>query len=185
MEDFEDFELDKLTPEEDFGPKKGIAVAIKASEIPAKARVGRPSKFSQEIADKLCDLLANSSRGVTTICREEPDMPCIKTIYAWLKDPDHVQFLQDYTCAREAQTDFLVDEMLTIADDGSNDLMTVSKGEASYEMENKEVTNRSKIRVDVRKWIASKRAPKKYGDKLDIGVRIGKLGKDLADETYE
>ena len=61
-----------------------------------------------------------------------------------------------------------LEEILEIADDGSNDLMTITKGDLSYEAENKEVTNRSRLRVDARKWIASKLKPKKYGDKVDM-----------------
>ena len=184
MEDFEDFELDKLSPQEDFAPEKGVEVYQNEVKKPERAKVGRPSKFSQVIADKICHLLSTTSQGLTVICQAE-DMPSTVTVFSWLKNPDHVEFLNSYTYAREAQADFLADEIITIADDGSNDLMTITKGDVSYDIENKEVTNRSKLRVDARKWKASKLAPKKYGDKLDIGMRIGKLGKDLADEIYE
>ena len=36
-----------------------------------------------------------------------------------------------------------------------------------------EVIQRSKLRVDTRKWLASKMAPKKYGDKLGLGAADG------------
>lgn len=62
----------------------------------------------------------------------------------------------------------MADEMFDIADDGSNDLMTVTKGDESYDIENKEVIGRSRLRVDTRKWYLSKLAPKRYGDKLAI-----------------
>jgi hypothetical protein len=65
--------------------------------------------------------------------------------------------------------------MIDIADDGSNDFMTITKGDISYEVENKEWTSRSKLRVETRKWAASKLKPKKYGEKLDLGFR-GKNG---------
>lgn len=157
---------------------------IEDENKPDKAKMGRPSKYSQEVADKICHLLSTTSQGLTTIC-QSTDMPSTVTVYAWLKDPEHADFLNKYTYAREAQADFLADEIIEIADDGSNDFMTVKKGDMEYTVENKEVTNRSKLRVDARKWKASKLAPKKYGDKVDLALRIGKLGKDLADETYE
>jgi hypothetical protein len=77
-------------------------------------------------------------------------------------------FCTRYARAKEEQADFMIEEMIDIADDGSNDLMTITKGDIEYEQENKEVTNRSKLRIDTRKWIASKLKPKKYGDKLDL-----------------
>jgi hypothetical protein len=143
-----------------------------------KNATGRPSIFSQEIAEKLCEEIATSSKSLRTICKEE-GMPSVRTVLSWLSagdkedaKPDLRAFLRQYARAREEQADFLAEEILEIADDGSNDLMTITKGDASYEAENKEVTNRSKLRVDARKWIASKLKPKKYGDKLDMDLNL-------------
>lgn len=135
---------------------------------------GRPSIFTQEIADKICEEIATSSKSLKTICGEE-GMPSVRTVLSWLSQgdkeeskPEFKEFLHQYARAREEQADFLAEEILEIADDGSNDLMTITKGDASYETENKEVTNRSKLRVEARKWIASKLKPKKYSDKVDL-----------------
>jgi len=92
-------------------------------------------------------------------------MPSVATILKWLRE-DTEGFLALYTRAKEEQADMIIEDMLDIADDGSNDFMTVVKGDIEYEQENKEVTNRSRLRVDTRKWIASKLKPKKYGDKV-------------------
>lgn len=95
-------------------------------------------------------------------------MPEARTIHYWLLDKDKEAFFQQYARARGIQAEVMFDEILEIADDGSNDLMTITKGNSSYEMEDKEVTNRSKLRVDSRKWYLSKVLPKKFGDKMDI-----------------
>lgn len=137
--------------------------------------MGAPSTFNKEIADKICDELATSSKSLRSICGEE-GMPAVRTVLNWLSQGEKAEseddslklFLHQYTRAREAQADFLAEEIIQIADDGANDLMTITKGDKSYEVENKEVTNRSRLRVDARKWIASKLKPKKYGDKLDL-----------------
>jgi hypothetical protein len=140
------------------------------------------SKFTQELADIICDEIATSSKSLRTICKED-GMPTVKTVLNWLTQGDKTEdeqdpfrlFLRQYTRAREAQADFLAEEIIEIADDGSNDLMTITKGDISYEVENKEVTNRSRLRVDARKWVAAKLKPKKYGDKVDLnhGGEIG------------
>ncbi|MCK5600579.1 terminase [Candidatus Pacearchaeota archaeon] len=72
-----------------------------------------------------------------------------------------------YARAKEAQADFMADEMLDIADDGRNDWMKrhQANGE-SVEVVNNEVIQRSKLRIDARKWLASKLKPKKYSEKL-------------------
>lgn len=93
-------------------------------------------------------------------------MPSVRTVLRWLRE-DKDGFCAQYARAKEEQADMMIEEMIDISDDGTNDLMTIEKGDMSYEIENKEVTNRSKLRVDTRKWIASKLKPKKYGDKLE------------------
>ena len=125
-----------------------------------------PMPFNQEVADYLCERIATSSRGLKAICDEDEKLPSVSTILKWLNNSD--DFKLQYAHARELQADYLADEILAISDDGSNDLMTITKVDVSYETENKEVVNRSKLRVDARKWIASKLRPKKYGDKLEL-----------------
>lgn len=141
--------------------------------------VGRPSIFNQETADKICEEIATTSKSLRTICKDE-GMPAVRTVLSWLSEGDKEEgkeefkaFLRQYARAREEQADFLAEEIIEIADDGSNDLMTIVKGDQSYETENKEVTNRSKLRVEARKWIASKLKPKKYGDKIDLNHEGG------------
>ena len=133
---------------------------------------GRPTKFTPELADLICSKIATSSRSLKTICDGE-EMPAVRTVMYWLRD--NADFLQQYTRAKEDQADFLAEEMIDIADDGSNDFMTIQKGDASYEVENKEWTSRSKLRVETRKWIASKLKPKKYSERVDITTDGDKL----------
>lgn len=124
-------------------------------------KIGRPTTFSQEIADKICLLISTSNSSLRKICELE-GMPCVQTILNWKNTlPD---FLAQYARAKEEQADFLADEMLEICDDGSNDTIATEKGD----FENKEWTSRSKLRVDTRKWIASKLKPKKYSEKIDV-----------------
>lgn len=96
-------------------------------------------------------------------------MPHQATIMAWL-DGSRPEFSEQYARAREAQADKLAEEALTIADDGRNDTYMDADGNVKTDSE---VIQRSKLRVDTRKWLASKMAPKKYGDKLGLGAADG------------
>jgi hypothetical protein len=127
-------------------------------------KVGRPSEFTKELGDEICQQLSEG-KSMRTVCAAE-EMPNASTIFRWLRT--NPEFCNQYARAKEESSDALIEEMLDIADDGSNDFMTITKGDIEYEVENKEVTNRSRLRVDTRKWIASKLKPKKYGDKTDI-----------------
>lgn len=127
---------------------------------------GRPTKYNQRLADRVCEQIATTSKSLRTICKED-GMPCVATVLRWLRENTN-EFLAQYTRAKEEQADLMIEEMVDIADDGSNDFMKIVKGDAEYTVENKEWTSRSKLRVETRKWIASKLKPKKYGEKVDV-----------------
>lgn len=132
-------------------------------EVKTKKR-GRPTKYSKKLADLIC---ARLSEGVSlrTICLSE-DMPVASSVFLWLRTKKG--FSEQYARAKEESADAMSEEILDIADDGRNDWMTITRGDTDIEVVNHEVVNRSKLRVDTRKWIMAKMKPKKYGDKLDL-----------------
>ncbi len=94
------------------------------------------------------------------------NLPAV-TFYEWI-DKDELKAKQ-YARACEERAESLVDEMIDIADDSSNDIIEQDLGDGIVnQVTNHEVIQRSKLRVDARKWLISKLAPKKYGDKIDI-----------------
>lgn len=95
-------------------------------------------------------------------------MPAQSTVYLWLLDEDKKLFSENYARARASQAEVMFDELLDIADDSSEDTMLVQMGKKTVPMENKEFVNRSRLKVDTRKWYLSKVLPKKFGDKLDL-----------------
>jgi hypothetical protein len=127
---------------------------------------GRPTKFTQDLADLICKKISTSNHGLRQIC-EMPDINLdVSTVMDWARN--NKEFSQQYAKAKQEQADFLADEIIQIADDATNDFMTITKGDVTYNVENKEWTNRSRLRIDARKWVASKLKPKVYGDKTDI-----------------
>src|SRR3990167_1213114 len=133
-------------------------------------KVVRPTEFSQELAINICVKIAKGM-PLTKICRLK-NMPCFATVYLWLSQDDKKAFLDMYMRARTDQADTMADEMLEISDDTKRDTMKIIQGGKLVEVENKEWVNRSRLRVETRKWIASKLKPKKYGDKLDIEQKV-------------
>lgn len=96
-------------------------------------------------------------------------MPDRRTVFSWLLKDEFEAFRHQYTRARELQAEAFADEMSDIADDATNDYMSSvdDEGGVGYKL-NGENIQRSRLRVDTRKWIASKLKPKKYGDKLEL-----------------
>lgn len=124
---------------------------------------GRPSDYTQEIADRICERLADGE-SLRAICRDDA-MPATSTVCKWLSQ--FSDFAEQYARAREIQADTLFDEILEIADEGRNDSYTDEDG---VERTDYDVIARSKLRVDARKWMAGKLRPKKYGDRTNLAM---------------
>jgi len=116
---------------------------------PPKPR-GRPSTFSDKLADIICDRLAEGE-SLRSICAEK-DFPSTTTVKRWLRGKPN--FCAQYALAREDQADAIFDEIVDIADKaGRSEDLTVDM---------------ARVRIDARKWVAGKLAPKKYGDKTTV-----------------
>lgn len=133
--------------------------------------MGRLSSFTQEIADAICERLAEGE-SLNAICKSE-GLPSESTVRRWALD-DEQGFATNYARAREVGYLRMADEITQIADDGANDTYTDEDGN---ERTNQDVIARSRLRVDTRKWLLSKMLPKVYGDKLELS---GDPGKPLA-----
>lgn len=148
-------------------PAKKPAARKSAAGIGApakpKGKPGNPSTYTPDLAAAICEHIA-AGKSLRTIAALD-GMPAQSTIMAWL-DGRHPEFSEQYARAREAQADKLAEEILSIADDGRSDTYIDGEGNTKTDTE---VIQRSKLRVEARKWLASKMAPKKYGDKLAVG----------------
>ncbi|TBY54535.1 terminase small subunit protein [Rhizobium leguminosarum bv. viciae] len=128
--------------------------------------MSRPTIFALSLADAICERIADGE-SLRSVCRDDA-MPAKSTVLAWLADDDKIAFRTKYAQAREIQADGFVDEMVEIADDGSNDWMERNFGEETRWVENGEVLRRSQLRISTRQWIAEKLKPKKYGAKVEL-----------------
>lgn len=131
----------------------------------------------------ICGRIANgeSLRQIA----DDKDMPAASTVFVWLNED--AAFAEQYARAREAQADAIFDEILLIADDGRNDWME-RKDQEDANMgwrENGEALNRSRLRIDARKWMAGKLRPKKYGDKIELEHGVTDSLGDLMREVAE
>ena len=122
---------------------------------------GRPTRYTPEVAATICTQLAEGE-SLRSIC-DDAAVPARSTVLAWLFDGEHEEFIDQYARAREAQAEARADEIVDIADDVSSDFTKDKDGKTTV---NHDHIQRSRLRVDARKWIAAKLLPKRYGDKL-------------------
>jgi hypothetical protein len=91
-------------------------------------------------------MMIEAGMTLTSICNL-PDMPHISTIYDW--QDSFPEFAERYSHARNRQADTLASRVIDEAMNSSDAPI-------------------GRLRMDALKWFASKMAPKKYGDKVEI-----------------
>jgi hypothetical protein len=149
---------------------------------------GRPTDYTRELGEEICHAIATSSKGLIALCKLNPHWPDRSNIFKWRRN--NLEFRDLYEQAKKDQVEALVDECLDIADDTSRDSLTRINAEGEeYEVANTEYMNRSRLRIDTRKFLAAKLAPKLYGEKVNVSGDIGIHETDRkvrnADEQYK
>ncbi|EHL31972.1 terminase small subunit-like protein [Legionella drancourtii] len=143
------------------------SIQARGSEMKAlKSKNGRPTTYTLALAKEICDAIASSSKGIKALCQGHPHWPNKDTIFTWLKE--NQDFSDQYARAKQAQIECVVDELLEIADDSSQDQVFDSEGQIHF---NGQAIQRAKLRIDTRKWLACKLVPKVYGSIKPDNVR--------------
>lgn len=107
--------------------------------------MARPTLYTQELGDYICGEIMSGKPLVRILAQD--NMPEPATIYRWFRI--HPEFCDNYARAKEDQADYFAEDIVQIADMAKPDTVQVDK-----------------LKVDTRKWVASKFKPKKYGDKI-------------------
>jgi hypothetical protein len=120
--------------------------------------------YTPELAHEICRRLT-AGETLRVICQGE-EMPAASTVGLWVLD-DLNGFAEQYARARLVGYHTMADELIEIADDGTNDYVEKERSDGSKAIAfDAEHVQRSRLRVDTRKWLLSKALPKIYGDKL-------------------
>jgi hypothetical protein len=107
--------------------------------------VTRATVYTPQIAEEICERIM-MGESLRAICRDD-HMPHMATICRWLAS-DREEFREAYYHARRVQAELYADDIMAIADDLTGDVQ------------------RDRLRVDSRKWIASKLLVGRYGDRV-------------------
>ena len=110
---------------------------------------GRPTVYSTEIADEICEMLMDGI-SLNRICKMDR-MPKRTTVYNWVLNNE--EFRDKYSRAREYQGDFSADYLYDL----------------SEEVRHKELTpDQARVMGNFHMWTAARRAPRKYGDQIKV-----------------
>lgn len=128
---------------------------------------GRPTDYTLEIATRLCEEIA---KGLSLKRILEDDLvgefPARGTIFEWIYR--HQEFAELYARARVAGCTAHGEDILDIADDGTNDFVEREneKTGRTFLVPDQDHIQRSRLRVDTRKWFLAKLMPKLYGERI-------------------
>ena len=126
------------------------------------------SKGEEKIFNEVIKQI-EAGKSVRQIFRDNDFCVSRSVFCQWLRDNEDKA--NQYARATSIRADIIFDEMFDIADDGTNDYINVDIGDGiEVQKLNTEHIQRSRLRIDTRKWALSKMNPKKFGDKLDVGL---------------
>ena len=89
-----------------------------------KNKGGRPTKYTIAIGDEICERLAEGE-SLNRICKDE-HLPARRNVLKWLLKTENKlydKFRHNYAQAREIQYQCMSDDIMDIADNGTNDFM--------------------------------------------------------------
>jgi hypothetical protein len=112
--------------------------------------MARARTYTADIAEHICKRL-EGGEPLAAICRD-PTMPGVRTVLEWADTIE--EFAGMYTRARDAQAEHLDAEIQRIAE------TAVDKDSAAA----------ARVKITALTWRASKMAPKRYGDRVDLNV---------------
>jgi len=121
---------------------------------------GRPSDYTIWKDRAICMRLS-SGESLRSICKRKY-YPSRFAVIRWLQANE--VFRNHYAQAREMQAEYFIDDIIEIADNSDNDEIETEHGTKF----NSEYVQRSRLRVDTRKWAMERMAPKRYGAKQEI-----------------
>ena len=147
---------------------KAIAEAKASSEIaPEKKKTGRPSKYTPEIAQEMCNRLANGE-PLRQICRDE-GFPAWQTVYDWMYRDDAlgeagVGLSGAIAKAREIGQDAIAEQIWLEVNQEPERILSEGGGrvDSGY-------VQWQKVKAEIGLKLLAKWNPKRYGDKIALG----------------
>lgn len=131
--------------------------------------MGRPSTYDPEVALGICEELSATDRSLASICQAD-NMPEVRTVYRWLEADE--AFRQQYARAKSLQADVLAAQVVDISNTPEEGVKTKTDKDGNLLVETGDMVEHRRLKIDARKWYASKLAPKKYGDRLALDAEV-------------
>lgn len=131
-----------------------------------KNKGGRPTSYTKRIAAKLCSQIS-TGMSLRKVCKSKK-MPSTASVYIWFSK--HPEFIEQYARAKVDSAD---------ADQDRLDEIAEGTLEGRYD------PKAARVAADIIKWSASKKKPKKYGDRTTLSHEGSISYTDLTEEELD
>lgn len=132
-----------------------------------KTTLSKRKGAKPEVSARLVNaIIARVSAGetLTAICRDA-GMPSYARVIGRINQSSDCRAA--YAHAREVRNERMADELLDIAEDGTNDYVEKQGRNGTVVALNEEHVRRSQLRIDTRKWLLSKLLPARFGERVE------------------
>ena len=151
----------KTAPEASKAPDQGVdtAQAAETPQEPQKKKIGRPSKYTPELAAEICERLSNGE-PLRQICRDD-HMPAWQKIYEWMKRDENLSGAIAH--AREVGQDAIAEQIWIEMLQEPERILSEGGGrvDSGY-------VQLIKARADIGLKLLAKWNPKRYGDRVAL-----------------
>lgn len=124
-------------------------------------KIGRPTKYTPELADLICERIAKNPESIPKICKKYDDMPSHESIYLWIYK--HQDFADKYVAAKQSQAKIAMEGI----DDLYDSVNTFNDKDGNTKYDAAHVTHINNI-ANHRKWMAARLARKTYGREAEL-----------------
>ena len=128
-------------------------------DTPAKRKAGRPTKYRAARAKRICDAIASGQTARHIAATQAIHW---QTVCNW-RDL-YPEFAEQLRAAQSARAELMAEEILQIADDSGNDwIEKKTKQGRTWREPNNAAIQRSRLRVETRKYLMEKWSAHHYG----------------------
>ena len=122
-----------------------------------------PTSYSEELAATICTRIAEGE-SLRAICADEA-MPNRSTVMQWVAD-NREGFKERYELAQDFRAQAIFDEMLEISDNTEEGEERTIHSDGTSELRTGDMLGHRKLKIEARKWVLARMAPKRYGDRI-------------------
>lgn len=134
------------------------------------AKVGRPSKYTPELAQEICDAVASSTLSMKELCSAHEHWPVYENIWRWRNN--NLEFRKMYAQAKINQVDVSIDLYQELMNEPHKHI-DEETGRTIVDV------GMVRVKIEAIKWKAAKLRPREWADIKELET----MGSDLADDA--